>query len=327
MKLTFSLQVPVFLFSFIAAIVTGLVLIPILRKLKAGQTVRDDGPASHLSKTGIPTIGGLIFLLPMFFLCIILAFKYPLIIVLMLVTAAFGAVGFIDDYIKVKRKSKDGLRPKQKFLALLVISVLFAFYVVFLTNIGSEMIVPFLGAGKPVHVSPFLYIPFIVFVLLSMTNGVNLTDGLDGLAASVTLIFTVFIAIVALSNAEWEYIRIFASILAGGLLGFLLFNMYPAKVFMGDTGSIALGGAITAFAILMQIPWIVAIAGIIYVVETLSVMIQVISYKTRRKRVFRMAPLHHHFELAGWSEKKVVAVFSIITLIFCIIGYFTIGII
>ncbi len=325
MKFSFSVQISAFLFAFIASALSGIALIPALKKLRARQTIRDDGPATHLKKTGVPTIGGLIFMVPVVVLSIIFSARYPEIIALMLVTAGFGFVGFADDYIKISRRSKDGLKPKQKLLALLVIAAAFTFYIAVFTNAGTSMTIPFVNPSQDIQLPVILFIPFIVFVFLSTTNGVNLTDGLDGLASSVTLVITVFFAILAGMQSDWEYIRVFSSLLAGGCLGFLIFNSYPAKVIMGDTGSLALGGAVAAISVVMGIPWIILIVGIVYVIETLSVIVQVISFKTTGKRVFKMAPLHHHFELSGWSERKVVMVFTVITIIFCIFGFFTVN--
>ncbi len=325
MKFTFPVQIAAFLLAFITSALSGIALVPILKKLKARQTVRDDGPATHLKKTGVPTIGGLIFMIPVVALSIIYSARFPEILALMLVTAGFGIVGFTDDYIKISRRSKDGLRPKQKLLALLVIAIAFTFYVVFFTNAGTSMTIPFANPSQGTQFPAILFIPFIVFVFLCTTNGVNLTDGLDGLATSVTLVIMVFFAVLAGIQSDWEYIRVFSSLLAGGCLGFLIFNSYPAKVIMGDTGSLALGGAVAAISVVMGIPWIILIVGIIFVIETLSVTIQVISFKATGKRVFKMAPLHHHFELSGWSERKVVMVFTAITIISCILGFFTVN--
>ncbi|HHV29582.1 phospho-N-acetylmuramoyl-pentapeptide-transferase [Acetivibrio mesophilus] len=321
MELPFNISTHVFVFilSFAFSLVLGPILIPMLTRLKFGQTVRDDGPKSHYKKTGTPTMGGMIFLIPVVVLAAFYAGHDKRILPLIFVTLGFGLIGFIDDFIKVVKKRKDGLYWNQKMLGLLLIAVTFAIYVS-KTQI-SDIIIPFLGMEKTVSLG-WLFVPFVVLVLIASTNAVNITDGLDGLAAGVTLIITVFFTIVAMTRGEWEYIKIFSSIVAGGCLGFLAFNTYPAKVFMGDTGSLALGGAVGAIAILLKMPLILFIVGGIYVVEALSVMIQVLSFKLTGKRVFKMAPIHHHFELSGWREVKVVWVFWGITMLLCIIGFF-----
>jgi phospho-N-acetylmuramoyl-pentapeptide-transferase len=315
-----SVQVVAFISAFTLAVIVGIIIIPMLKRFKFGQTVRDDGPSTHLAKTGTPTMGGLIFLIPITLISAILSFNYHEIIVLVIVTLGFGAVGFIDDFIKISKKRKDGLYWDQKMIALLVVAVTFVIYAMEKGILNTEIIVPFMGVDYTFNLPIWFFVPFTILVLISTTNAVNLTDGIDGLAAGVTLIVMVFFTIVAMTRSEWDYIKIFSSIVAGGCLGFLAFNIHPAKVFMGDTGSLALGGAVGAVSILMQMPWILLIAGIIYVIEALSVLIQVGYFKYKGKRVFKMAPIHHHFELSGWEETKVVTVFWIITLISCFIG-------
>ncbi len=315
-----SVQVIAFISAFTLAVIIGIIIIPMLKRFKFGQTVRDDGPSTHLAKTGTPTMGGLIFLIPITLISAILSFNYHEIIVLVIVTLGFGAVGFIDDFIKISKKRKDGLYWDQKMIALLVVAVTFVIYAMEKGILNTEIIIPFMGVDYTFNLPIWFFVPFTILVLISATNAVNLTDGIDGLAAGVTLIVMVFFTIVAMTRSEWDYIKIFSSIVAGGCLGFLAFNIHPAKVFMGDTGSLALGGAVGAVSILMQMPWILLIAGIIYVIEALSVLIQVGYFKYKGKRVFKMAPIHHHFELSGWEETKVVTVFWIITLISCFIG-------
>lgn len=307
-----------FIIIFVATVILGPIMIPILTKIKFGQTIRDDGPNTHLKKMGTPTIGGIIFLIPV----AVYGFYYstfnPKILPLVLVTLGFGLIGFIDDFIKVARKSKDGLYAKQKMLGLIVIATAFVYYI-YRSDIGTEIIIPFLGTEATIDIGWF-FIPFSILVLLATSNGVNITDGIDGLASGVTIIVMVFFTIVAMAYNEWEHVKIFSASLAGGCLGFLVFNMYPAKLFMGDTGSLALGGAIGAMAIMMRMPLILLIVGAVYVVETLSVIIQVGYFKLYKKRVFRMAPLHHHFELGGWKETKIVTIFWSFTVFLCIIG-------
>lgn len=311
-----SIQVVVFIISFAMALIAGPILIPALTRLKFGQTVRDDGPATHLKKTGTPNIGGLIFLIPILLLSIYFGRIYPQIIPMAIATIGFGLIGFIDDFIKVKKRRKDGLYPKQKTVGLLLVAAVFAIYTAYFTDLGVDITIPFLGTIN----EKWFYVLFVIFVLYSITNAVNITDGLDGLAAGTTLIVMVFFTLIAMTNTEWESSMIFSSFVAGGCLGFLTFNIHPAKVFMGDTGSLALGGAVGTLAIMMKMPFIILLVGAVYVAEILSVAIQVVSFKSRGKRVFKMAPLHHHFELSGWKETKVVYSFWAVTLVLCGIG-------
>lgn len=318
-----SAQVLAFAGTFLLSLIAGPIIIPMLKRLKFGQTVRDDGPASHLKKMGIPTIGGLIFIIPMVLTALFFAPQYPGIVPMLLVTLGFAAVGFIDDFIKVVKKSKDGLSAGQKSFGQLLVSAAFAFYVAYSPSLGTGMIVPFMGVDAIVDLPVWMFIPFIIVVMYLITNSVNMTDGVDGLAAGITLIVAVFFTIVAMVKGEWDYVKLFSSIAAGGCLGFLSFNIYPAKVIMGDTGSLALGGVVGAAAVVMKMPWILLVVGAIYAVESLSVFIQVTSFKLRGKRVFKMAPIHHHFELLGWKETKVVRVFWMITIVLCFIGFAT----
>lgn len=311
-----SIQIFVFIITFLLTLVLGPILIPLLRRLKFGQTVRDDGPSSHLKKTGTPTMGGLIFLIPVVLLGIVYSPTYPKILPLIFVTIGFGLIGFIDDYIKVVKKRKDGLYVKQKTLGLLIIATAFSVYLAYFTDLGVQVRIPFIGVINSV----WFFIPFTIVYLYAVTNAVNLTDGLDGLLSGITLIIMVFFTVIAMTQSEWNYIKVFAAITAAGCLGFLAFNLHPAKVFMGDTGSLALGGAVGAIMVMMKIPFLVFIVGAIYVLEALSVVIQVASFKTRGKRVFKMAPIHHHFELIGWKETKVVFVFWFVTLALCFLG-------
>ncbi|NMA67758.1 MAG: phospho-N-acetylmuramoyl-pentapeptide-transferase [Clostridiaceae bacterium] len=308
-------QIVVYIVSLLISTVAGKFLIPLLRRLKFGQVIRKEGPQSHKSKTGTPTMGGVIFLLPVLIMGIIFSFKDARILIPVLVTLGFALIGFSDDYLKIIKKHNEGLTPKQKMISLLIVSGAFTWYATTFVSEANTLILPFLGFEKPINLPVLLSIPFNIFVLAAFTNAVNLTDGLDGLAGSVTTIVLLFYSIICIRNSEWDYIRIFCAILAGGILGFLVYNLYPAKVFMGDTGSLALGGAIAAISILTGTTVILAITGIIYVFETLSVIIQVIYFKRTGKRVFLMAPLHHHFEHKGWSETKVVSIFTFITVL------------
>ena len=319
-----SAHVLMFIVSFFLTLAMGPVFIPFLTRLKFGQTVRDDGPQSHLKKTGTPTMGGFIFLVPLLIMSVFYARYDSRILPIMLVTIGFGLVGFLDDFIKVVKKRKDGLYWNQKMMGLLLIAVSFSFYVS-KVGIGSEIILPLLGMERTIDLTWF-FIPFTVLVLISSTNAVNITDGLDGLCAGVTLIVTLFFSIVAMTRSEWEYIKIFCSILSGGCLAFLAYNAHPARVFMGDMGSLALGGAVGAISIMMNMPIILFVAGGIYVIEALSVIIQVGSFKLTGKRVFKMAPIHHHFELSGWKEVKVVYVFWAVTILLSILSLLALGI-
>jgi len=301
----------------ILSIILGRIIIPLLRRLHAGQNIREDGPQSHLVKSGTPTIGGLIFLASVIITSLVTAnFKLSVLMILFS-TLAFGAVGFIDDYIKVVMKRNLGLRAYQKLLLQILVAVILIIYQYNSKEIGTDLYIPFIKDYRSIG---FLYIPFVIFVIVGTVNSVNLTDGLDGLSSSVTIICLLFFNFVAIKLQRYE-IAGFCLALAGALIGFLYYNKFPAKVFMGDTGSLALGGAISAIALLLNVPLILPIAGGIYFIETLSVIIQVVSFKTRGKRVFLMSPLHHHFEQKGWHEKKIVAVFSLVELILCIISY------
>ncbi|MCX7746964.1 MAG: phospho-N-acetylmuramoyl-pentapeptide-transferase [Clostridia bacterium] len=318
----FSTQVLTFIITFVIALITGPILIPLLTRLKFGQTVRDDGPSTHFKKMGTPTIGGLIFLIPVILVSLIYAQFDQKIIPLIIAVFGFGVVGFIDDFIKVVKKRKDGLYPKQKTFGLLLVAAVFSFYVAYLSDIGIDIDMPFIGTVN----SLWFFILFTVVLLYASTNAVNITDGLDGLAGGVTLIVMVFFTVYAMTRGEWDYIKVFSACVAGGCLGFLAFNMHPAKVFMGDTGSLALGGAVGAIAIMLKIPFILFLVGVIYVGETLSVIIQVASFKIRGKRVFKMAPIHHHFELSGWKETKVVKIFYLTTALCCFAALIILGV-
>lgn len=302
--------------AFVLALVAGPVFIPILTRMKFGQMVRDDGPQSHLKKTGTPTMGGIIIIISASLVA--LAFSKDKDMLLVLVTTVlFGIIGFIDDYLKIKNKRSLGLRAYQKIIAQLLVSVFMAFVASGIAQVGTEVLIPFTGRFIDIGV---LYIPFIVLVLISTVNCVNLTDGLDGLAGGTTVVVLGFFSVIALA-AGHVGLLVFSGAMIGALLGFLRFNSHPAQVFMGDTGSLALGGAIAALAVITKLPFFILIIGAIYVMEGLSVIIQVTYFKlTGGKRFFKMAPLHHHFELSGWDESKVVSVFIIISIILCLVG-------
>ncbi len=298
------------------------VIIPFLHKLKFGQQVRDDGPQSHLKKQGTPTMGGLIILSSIIITSLFYIPSYPKIIPVLFMTAGFGIIGFLDDYIKIILKRSEGLTPVQKLAGQIVITGIFAWYVLNSGEVGTDMLIPFTGGfkdGKFLSLG-ILFVPALFFVTLGTDNGVNFTDGLDGLCTSVTILVATFLTIVAIG--EDMGISPITGAVVGSLLGFLLFNVYPAKVFMGDTGSLALGGFVASAAYMMRMPLFIPIIGLIYLVEVLSVIIQVTYFKkTGGKRIFKMAPIHHHFELCGWSETRVVAVFSIVTAILCMVAY------
>ena len=311
-----AIAIPIIV-AFAISAVLGPVIIPFLRKLKFGQTVRDDGPQSHLKKNGTPTMGGLIFLISVIITSCLYMKDYPQIIPILFVTVGYGVIGFLDDYIKIVLKRSEGLTPSQKMFGQILVTGVFAVYMYKFSGISMEMIVPFFP-GVTLDLG-FLTIPVMFLAVIGTVNGVNFTDGLDGLATSVTIMVAVFFGVVALGvgSGVWP---ITAAVI-GALLGFLLFNVHPASVFMGDTGSLALGGFVAATAYMLQMPIFILIVGLIYWIEILSVIIQVGYFKiSHGKRIFRMAPIHHHFELGGWSETRVVAVFTITTAILCLIG-------
>ncbi len=312
----FGVAVPV-ITSFAISAAAGPMVIPVLRKLKVGQTVRDDGPQTHLKKNGTPTMGGLIFLLSVVVTSLFYVKDYPKIIPILFVTVGFGIVGFLDDYIKVVLRRSEGLTPGQKMAGQLVITGIFAWYMAERSEVGLQMLIPF-GGGRCLDLG-MLSIPLLFIAVIGTVNGTNFTDGLDGLASSVTVMVAVFFTVVAVGTGSG--IHPVTCAVTGGLLGFLLFNVYPASVFMGDTGSLALGGFVASTAYMLRLPLFIVIIGLIYLVEVLSVMIQVSYFKaTHGKRFFKMAPIHHHFEKCGWSETRIVAVFSIVTALCCLVA-------
>ena len=312
----YKVFIPV-LIAFILSVIMGPLIIPVLRRLKMGQTEREDGVKSHLKKAGTPTMGGVIILLSVVVTSVFYIGDYPKIIPILFVTLGFGMIGFLDDYLKVVMRRSDGLYPKQKMALQIVVTAVFAFYMVKFTDVSLAMLIPFTG-GKYWNIG-WLAIPVMFFAVIGTVNGVNFTDGLDGLASSVTVLVATFFTVVAIGTGSG--IEPVTCAVVGALLGFLLFNVYPASVFMGDTGSLALGGFVASTAYMLQMPVFIIIVGMIYLVEVLSVMIQVTYFKkTGGKRIFKMAPIHHHFELCGWSETRVVAVFSITTAVLCLIA-------
>ena len=305
------------LISFVLSLVLGPVVIPFLRKLKMGQTERVEGVQSHLKKAGTPTMGGVIILASVIITSLFYVKDNPKIIPVLFLTVGFGLIGFLDDYLKVVMKRSDGLYPKQKMGLQIVVTAIFAYYIVKVAKLPLTLLIPF-SDGKYLDLGIFA-VPLLFVAVIGTVNGTNFTDGLDGLASSVTVLVATFFTVVAVGTKSG--IEPITCAVVGALMGFLLFNVYPASVFMGDTGSLALGGFVIGAAYMMQMPLFVIIVGLIYVVEVLSVMIQVTYFKvTGGKRFFKMAPIHHHFELCGWSETRVVAVFSIATAILCLIA-------
>lgn len=312
----YTFVIPV-LVAFGLSVVMGPIVIPILRKMKMKQTERVEGVESHLKKAGTPTMGGVMILASIVITSLLYVKDYPKIIPILFVTLGFGLIGFLDDYLKVVMKRSDGLYPKQKFALQIVVTAIFAYYLVKVTNIPLTLLIPFSG-GKYWDIG-WVAIPLLFVAVIGTVNGVNFTDGLDGLASSVTVLIATFFTVVAVGTKSG--IEPITCAVVGALLGFLLFNVYPASVFMGDTGSLALGGFVASTAYMLQMPIFIIIVGLVYLVEVASVMIQVTYFKkTGGKRIFKMAPIHHHFELCGWSETRVVAVFSIVTAILCLIA-------
>ena len=303
------------LVSFIITAAAVPIFIPVLRRIKAGQSIREEGPKSHMVKSGTPTMGGLAMIVAVLITCFTSGRMNTDLWILLGAFVGFGAIGFIDDFVKVAMKRNLGLTAVQKLILQIAIACGVAFYQCRVSVYGTTIFVPVIDQHWDFG---WFYVPFVAFVIVAMANSVNLTDGLDGLASGVTAIVALFLAMVG-TAFDFTAPTAFCASIAGACIGFLLYNKYPAKIFMGDTGSMALGGGIAAAAILMNIELIIPIAGGVYVAEALSVIIQVVSYKTRNgKRVFRMAPLHHHFELGGWKETKVVLVFWLVTLALCV---------
>lgn len=303
--------------AFAISVLLGPVVIPYLRRLKVGQTVRDDGPQTHLKKSGTPTMGGVIILSAVVITSLLYMKDYPKMLPILFMTLGFGLIGFLDDYIKVVLKRSMGLRAWQKMLLQILVTGIFAYYMIYVAQIDLSMKIPFMTD----HTIDFgiLNVPLLFIVVLGTVNGANFTDGLDGLASSVTVLIATFFSVVAIGVQSG--IEPITLAVVGALLGFLLFNVYPASVFMGDTGSLALGGFVAATAYVLQMPLFLLLVAFIYLIEVISVMLQVSYFKlSGGKRIFKMAPIHHHFELCGWSETRVVAVFSIVTAILCLIG-------
>ena len=318
--MTYQIVIPVMI-AFAISAVLGPIVIPFLRRLKVGQTERKE-LASHLKKNGTPTMGGLMILASIIITSLFYVKDYPKIVPILFMMVGFGIIGFLDDYLKVVLRRSDGLLPWQKMLLQIVVTTVFAVYMWKYSGISLSMLIPFSG-GKYLDIG-FWAIPLMYLAVIGTVNGVNFTDGVDGLVSSVTIMVATFFSVVAIGNNAG--IEPISCAVAGALLGFLLFNVHPASVFMGDTGSLALGGFVAATAYVMQMPLFILLVGLIYLVEVISVMLQVSYFKYTKKktgegkRIFRMTPIHHHFELGGWSETKVVAVFAITTALLCMIA-------
>lgn len=324
-------QMTMIIVSFFVTLILSFVIIPILKRIKIGQIERDDGPESHLKKQGTPTMGGIIFMISII-LCTIGVYVVLHIVghseiaknlfPMLCLTIGFGVIGFIDDFKKLVLRNTKGLKPSYKMFGLLLISIAYTFFLIKICKIGTETYIPFLKMY--VKLPSGLYILFSILVILATTNAVNLTDGIDGLSSSISAIIIAALTAIAMIKNTTE-VTIFGSIVIGSVLGFLMFNLHPARVFMGDTGSLFLGGVISSIALYLKMPLLLLIIALIPILETLSVIIQVAYFKmTGGKRFFKMSPLHHHYELSGWSENKVVMVFSLVTLLVCIIGIFAV---
>ncbi|MBR0086493.1 MAG: phospho-N-acetylmuramoyl-pentapeptide-transferase [Lachnospiraceae bacterium] len=309
------LLIPVVVSFFLSVIFCRLML-PLLRKLKFGQQIRQEGNPEHYKKQGTLTMGGIGYLAALLVTCLIFVFRYPRMLPVLILTMGFGIIGFIDDYLKVVKKQSEGFKIWQKMLCQFILTAAFSVYCY--KALGTDVIIPFTG-GKIWHMG-WLYIPFVMFCVLGTDTGTNFTDGLDGLCSSVTVVVALFLMLIA--GNENGGIACISGAVAGVLMGFLFYNAHPAKVFMGDTGALALGGFVAGAAIMLKIGWFIIIFGIIYVIEVMSDIIQISYFHlTHGKRVFKMAPIHHHFELSGYSETQIVAMFTCITVLACIVAY------
>lgn len=313
-------QTIIFIVAFLATTILGMLVVPILRKLKVGQVVREDGPKSHLKKQGTPVMGGIIIIITIVAILGFYAIKNPILILPIVAVLGFGLVGFLDDYKKLVLKNTEGLSPKKKMLGLFIVTAIFIVLYLNVFGLGTDIIIPFFN--QPITLSLGAFIFFTAFILLATTNAVNLTDGLDGLASGVVAIIMTFFTVMAVKMQNQEMV-IFGACATGSCIAFLLFNFHPAKVFMGDTGSLALGGAVASIAIILKMPLFLAVVALVCIIDTLSVILQVSYFKlTKGKRIFKMAPFHHHLELSGMKETKVVILFWIVTAILCLVMYF-----
>ncbi len=305
------------LFAVVIVVISGIMIVPYLTDQKVRQFIREEGPESHLKKAGTPTMGGIMMIIAITLVCIAMNVQGPYKITMLLGLFGFGAIGFIDDFMKVLGKKNLGLRAYQKILLQLVVSLIMATLYVKVAPHGTKLWIPIADIYWDLSI---LYVPFLALFIIAVTNSVNLTDGLDGLASKVTIVVAIFFSIIAIKLGD-NNVALFSAAIVGACLGFLKYNAYPAKIFMGDTGSMALGGALAAVAMSLNLTLIFPIVGGIYLIESLSVIIQVASFKTRGERVFLMSPIHHHFELGGWHEIKVVRVFSLVSIGLAIISY------
>lgn len=303
----------------------GFLLLPVLRALKAGQSIREVGPTWHNNKAGTPMMGGLMFIFALL-ICLLIAIPtledYSVFFVLAL-ALCFGAVGFVDDFCKLKKKQNEGLTSIQKLLLQMAVSAAFLYALYKHGTLVTYLYIPFVNVCFDIH--PLLYIFFAMFVMVGCVNAVNLTDGIDGLSSSVTIPVMIFFTAAAVLQEKWD-LALMPACLVGALIAYLFYNWHPAKVFMGDTGSLFLGGAVCALAFALNMPLILLLVGFVYIVETLSVILQVTYFKlTHGKRLFKMAPIHHHFEMCGWKETKIVLVFTGVSALMCLIAWFGIS--
>ncbi len=304
----------------------GFLLLPVLRAMKAGQSIREVGPVWHNYKAGTPMMGGLMFIFALV-ICLLIAIPtmedYSVFYVLAM-ALCFGGIGFLDDFCKMKKKQNEGLTSIQKLLLQLAVSALFLYVMYKTGSMNTSLYIPFVQLRFELH--PLLYIFFAMFVMVGCTNAVNLTDGVDGLSSSVTVPVMVFFTVTACTLGKWD-VALMPACLVGGLVAYLFYNWHPAKVFMGDTGSLFLGGAVCGLAFALNMPLVLIMVGFVYIVETLSVILQVLYFKmTRGKRLFKMSPIHHHFEMCGWNEVKIVLVFATVSAAMCVIAWFSLGI-
>lgn len=307
--------------TFVLTAILGKFIIPLLKKLKVGQSERWDGPRTHLRKQGTPTMGGIIMMISIIIITLIIFIinvkTAKIILPIALASIGFGIVGFVDDFKKVVLKNTEGLNPKLKMLGLLIVATVYTIFLEKYGNLNNEIFIPILKTY--ISLPEFIYIPFIILVMLATTNAINLTDGVDGLCSSCVAVMATAFSIISL-KLNYPEVSIFSAIIVGACLGFLIYNLHKAKVFMGDTGSLFLGGAMSCIAIYIKMPILLILIAIVSVCETLSVILQVISHRFFGKRFFKMTPLHHHFELSGWRENKVVAVWVLITIIASILA-------
>ena len=302
--------------------VIGYFLLPVLRALKAGQSIREIGPTWHNSKAGTPMMGGLMFIISAV-LCLVLSLPFmeeKTAFYVLILGLCFGLVGFLDDFFKLKFKRNLGLTALQKAMLQMAVSALYLYLLYLEGSMTSDLYIPFVN--KAIHVHPMAYIFFAMFVIVGCVNAVNLTDGIDGLCGSVTIPVMVFFTVAAVSMKKWD-LALLPAAMVGGLIAYLFYNWHPAKVFMGDTGSLFLGGIVCGMAFALDMPLVLVLVGFVYIVETLSVILQVGYFKlTHGKRIFKMAPIHHHFEMCGWKEVKIVLIFTAVTAALCVVAWF-----